>query len=121
MYTNDHEWALIENGIAIVGITYYAQSTLGDVTYVEPPEIGNEVQQSCEAGVIESFKAVSELFAPLSGEVTEVNQSVVAHPEIINQDCYGEGWIFKLSINKEEEIDVLLSPEEYKKIIEGEN
>ena len=120
LYTAEHEWVLVENETATVGITHYAQSNLGDITYVELPEVGDEVHQSGEAGVIESVKAASDIYSPLSGTVTEVNNDTEEHPETINTDCYGEGWIFKLSISNEEEIDNLLSPEEYEKLIEKE-
>ncbi len=120
LFTENHEWAFIENDIATIGITYYAQSNLGDVTYIEPPEVGDEVQQKSEIGSIESIKAVSDLFSPLTGKVTSINLAVVEHPEIINQDCYGEGWIFKLLITGGGEMDTLLSSEEYEKLIEGE-
>ena len=119
LYTEDHEWAYIEDDIATIGITDFAQNSLGDVTYIELPEAGNYIQQFSEAGVIESFKAVSDLFSPLSGKVTEVNITAVEQPELINRDCYGEGWIYKLSIANKEETDALLSPEDYKKITEG--
>ena len=119
LYTEDHEWVIIENDTATVGVTYFAQSALGDVTYVEPPEVGSELQQFHEAGVIESVKTVSELFSPLSGIVTEVNKVAVEQPEIINLKCYSDGWIFKLSITNSKEIDALLSHEKYEKITEG--
>lgn len=119
LYTEDHEWAYIEDDIATIGITDFAQNSLGDVTYIELPEAGDDIRQFSEIGVIESFKAVSDLFSPLSGKVTEVNLTAVGQPELINRDCYGEGWLFKLSIAKKEEKNALLSPEDYKKITEG--
>ncbi len=121
LYTNEHEWALIEEETATIGITYHAQSNLGDITFVEPPMVGAKVHQSHETVVIESVKAASDVYSPLSGTVTEVNHDVEEHPEIINNDCYGEGWLFKISISDEEEIDDLLSPEEYEELIEKEN
>ena len=121
LYTSEHEWVLVENETATVGITHHAQSSMGDITFVEPPEVGDEMHQSGEAGVIESVKAASDIYSPLSGTVAEVNNDVEEHPETINNDCYGEGWIFKLSISNEEEIDNLLSPEEYEKLIEKED
>ncbi len=95
-YTKEHEWARIENGKATVGITDYAQHQLGDIVYVELPEIGREVKQGEKIGVIESVKAVSELFSPLSGKITEVNEALKDQPELINQEPYGRGWIIKL-------------------------
>ena len=118
LYTSEHEWVLLENKTAIIGITHHAQTSLGDITFVELPAVGDELQKSGEAGVVESVKAASDIYSPLSGTVTEVNSDLEEHPEIINHDCYGEGWIFKLSIADEAEINELLSPEDYAKIVE---
>jgi len=120
LFTKTHEWVLIQNDIATVGITDFAQSSLGDITFVELPEVGKDVQQSSEIGVIESVKVVSDIYSPLGGTITEVNHNAAEQPEIINQDCYETGWIFKLSITNKEEISTLLSPEEYVTLIEGD-
>lgn len=120
LYTKEHEWAKIEDDIAVVGITDYAQEQLGDIVYVELPEVGREVKQMESFGVVESVKAVSELFSPLSGTVEEVNEELNEHPELINQDPYGKGWIIKVKIRDREETKKLLSHEEYRKFVEEE-
>ncbi len=116
-YTKDHEWARIDGNIATIGITDYAQSELGDVVYVELPEIGTQTTQGESFGTIEAVKAVSDLFAPFSGEVTEVNKKLNDQPEIINQDPYGEGWIIKIKISDKSEIDNLLDNKQYEELI----
>lgn len=117
-YTKDHEWVKIENDIAIVGITDFAQQQLTDIVYIELPEKGKVVEQSEQLAVIESVKSVSDVFAPISGEVIEVNEKLNNNPEKINQDPYGEGWIAKIKIKDREEVKQLMSAEEYKKLIE---
>ena len=119
MYTEEHEWVVLEGGIATIGITDYAQDALGDITFVELPEIGKEVHQFDDLAVIESVKAASDVFAPLSGRVVEVNEALERMPELINQDCYGEGWICKVEDIHDEELHNLLSPEAYAEHIEG--
>ncbi len=116
-YTKDHEWARIEGDVATVGITDYAQSELGDIVYVELPEVGDQTTQGESFGTIEAVKAVSDLFAPLSGEVTEVNTALADQPEIINKDPYGEGWIIKIKLSNPSEVDELLSKSQYEELI----
>ena len=118
-YTKTHEWIKVDANVATVGITDYAQSELADIVHVELPEIGRKVSKGDACGTIEAVKTVADLYSPLSGEVIEVNEKVKEAPEIINRDPYGEGWMFKLKIEKKEEIDKLLKPEDYKKLIEG--
>src|ERR687884_1007384 len=98
-YTKDHEWISVEGDIGTVGITAYAQSQLGDVVYVELPEIGKKVAKSGEAAVVESVKAASEVYAPVSGEVVEVNGALESTPAIVNQDAQGQGWFLKLRLD----------------------
>jgi glycine cleavage system H protein len=98
LYSKSHEWALIKDGNATVGITQYAQEQLGDVVFVELPAVGKQIEKGAVLGTIESVKAVSELFAPLAGQVAEGNKELEAHPELINQDPYGAGWIVRLKV-----------------------
>lgn len=116
-YTKDHEWARIEGDIATVGITDYAQSELGDIVYVELPEIGKKTKQSESFGTIEAVKAVSDLFAPLSGEIVEVNSTLANQPEVINKDPYGEGWLVKIKFSNKNEINNLLDKSKYEELI----
>ncbi len=117
-YTKEHEWIRVEdNQIGIVGITDYAQSELGDIVYVELPQVGKVVKQLEPFGTIEAVKAVSDLFSPISGEVIEVNEKLKDTPDLINKDPYGEGWIIKIKISDLKELDNLLSAEDYRKLI----
>ena len=100
-YTKEHEWVKIENNTITIGITDYAQQMLGEITFVEPPEIGKEVQSHGELGIVESSKSASDIYSPMAGKVTELNSKLEATPELINQDCYEAGWICKLSITDE--------------------
>jgi glycine cleavage system H protein len=120
-FTKDHEWIRVEGDLAVVGITDYAQSQLGDVVYVELPEIGRQVEQGKEAAVVESVKAASEVYAPVSGEVAEVNEAIVADPAKVNADAMGEGWFFKLRLADPKELDRLLDEEAYKKLAEEQH
>lgn len=117
-YTAEHEWIDIENDIATVGITDYAQGELGDIVFVELPNQGDNTTQMEPFGTIEAVKAVSELFAPLSGKVVEVNSALEEAPELINNDPYGEGWIIKIKIGDDSEIAKLLTAEDYRSQIE---
>ena len=115
-YTKEHEWVLVEDDLATVGITDYAQSELGDVVFVELPEIGDEVETAESFGTIEAVKTVSELFSPLTGTVVEVNELLADSPDLVNTDPYGEGWMIKVKYTEIPEED-LLSAAEYKEII----
>lgn len=117
LYTKDHEWAKAENSITVVGITDYAQEQLGDVVYVELPDVGAEFSKGDSFGVVESVKAVSDLYCPLSGRVTEINETLADKPELANQDPYREGWMIKLEIFDETELDTLMSAREYEEMI----
>lgn len=116
-YTKEHEWVKMEGNVAVIGITDYAQSELGDIVFIELPEIGDEIVQAKPFGVIEAVKAVSDMFAPVSGKVTAINDSLDDNPMVINQDPYGEGWMLKIELSDMEEIDKLLDADSYKKII----
>ena len=118
-YTKDHEWVRIEGDTVVVGITDYAQSQLGDVVYVELPEVGRRVQKGKEAAVVESVKAASEVFAPLSGEVVAVNSELSGEPGRINSDPMGEGWFMKLRIANAKEMDDLMDEKAYSGFVEG--
>ncbi|MBN2010200.1 glycine cleavage system protein GcvH [candidate division KSB1 bacterium] len=113
LYTEEHEWVAVENGIATVGITDYAQGELGDIVFIELPDVDDETTQMDPFGTIEAVKAVSDLFAPLSGKIVEVNLRLADTPELINQNPYGEGWMVKIKLSDISELDSLLSPEEY--------
>ena len=118
-YTKDHEWVRIEGDTVVVGITDYAQSQLGDVVYVELPEVGRRVQKGKEAAVVESVKAASEVFAPLSGEVVAVNSELSGEPGRINSDPMGAGWFMKLRIANAKEMDDLMDETAYNGFVEG--
>ena len=119
-YTAEHEWVKVEGGVATIGVTDYAQQALGDITYVELPAVGAELRQGAEFAVVESAKAASDVFAPVGGTVTEVNSALEENPELINQDPYGEGWLCRISDVIVEQIESLLSPEEYEKLLAEE-
>src|SRR6516162_94615 len=112
-FTRDHEWVRLDGDLAIIGITDYAQSQLGDVVYVELPEIGRRVEKGKEAAVVESVKAASEVYAPVSGEVAEINETLTGDPAKVNADAMGEGWFFKLRLDDPQELDDLMDEAEY--------
>lgn len=116
-YTKEHEWIQIEGDTGVVGITDYAQGELGDIVFVELPAKGTKLMQGKPFGTIEAVKAVSELFAPLSGEVLEVNKAVQETPEIVNKEPYGSGWMIKIRIGNRDEVKALLTAEAYSKLI----
>jgi glycine cleavage system H protein len=117
-YTKEHEWVKLEKDIATMGITDYAQGELGDIVFVELPKVGTKVEQMKSFGVIEAVKAVSELFSPVTGEVVEVNSKLESEAGLINKDPYGEGWIIKVKVKDQSEVNKLLSAEDYKKLLE---
>lgn len=120
-YTKDHEWVRKEGDVAIIGITDYAQEQLGDIVFVELPEDGEELKKDETFGAVESVKSVSDCFAPISGKVTEVNDILTENPETLNADCYGEGWMVKLEISNESELDGLMDHKEYEKFLKEES
>ena len=115
LFTEEHEWIRVEGTSAVVGITHYAAEQLGDVTFVERPEPGREIARGQVLGSVESVKAVSDVYAPVSGTVTEVNSRLEDEPELINTDPYGEGWICKLLLSDPSEREALLDPAAYKR------
>lgn len=119
-YSKEHEWVRAEGDIATVGITDYAQDQLGDIVYLDLPAVGAAVAQFEKMGEIESVKAVSDLFSPVSGEVVETNQEAVDAPELVNQEPYGRGWLLKVRLRDAAEVEALLSPEAYQELIAAE-
>lgn len=119
-YTDEHEWVNINGNIGNIGITDFAQQELGEVVYIEFPEIGEAFAKNDEFGSVESVKAVSSLYMPVSGEILEVNELLEDQPELINDDPFGKGWIIKVKIENLEEIDSLLYPAEYERLCSGE-
>lgn len=116
-YTKDHEWAQVDENIVTVGVTEYAQSALGEIVYVELPEEGAKVTQNEPFGVIESVKAVSDLFSPVSGTVIEVNNSIVEDPSVLNDDPMNDGWMIRIEMDSEKELANLMRAPDYKKLI----
>ncbi len=121
LYTETHEWVEVEDDVATTGITDFAQEQLGDLVYVELPEVGSSVVAGEVCGVIESVKAASDLYAPLSGEVVEVNEDLTDAPELINKDPYGDGWMFRIKLSDSSELDALLDAERYQKFVVEES
>ena len=117
-YTKEHEWVLIEGGTATVGITDYAQDQLGDIVFVELPAVGDKVSKEDAFGVVESVKAVSDIYAPLSGKVIEVNDDLPDDPEMLNEDPYGDGWVVKIEITDPTDLDDLLDAVAYQQYVE---
>lgn len=118
-YTAEHEWALVEGKKVTVGITDHAQNTLGDVVYVELPKVGRKVTKGEAFGTVESVKAVSELFSPLSGTITKVNDDLTAEPEMLNTDTYTDGWIIEIEISDTKELAELLDAAAYGKLLQN--
>ncbi len=118
LYTDNHEWIRVENGTAVVGITYYACDQLGDLVFAELPEEGDEFGQGDSFGVIESVKAVADFYLPVGGTVIEINEDLLDAPEIITEDPYGEGWVIKIEIADSSELDVLMNSEDYQAILD---
>ena len=119
-YTDEHEWVKIEDELVVIGITDYAQDALGEIVYIELPSEGDEITKGDSFGGVESTKSVSDLYAPVSGEVVEVNESLLDSPEAINEDPYGEGWLLKVRIHDSDEFDELMNSEQYSEFIEKE-
>ncbi len=119
LYTKEHEWVLIEGSEGKIGITYYAQSHLGDITYIELPEVGKEVKQSEALASVESVKAASDLYAPMSGKVIRVNDSLTSSPENVNKVPYGDGWIAVLEIKDESEKNNLMDKQKYQEYLKS--
>jgi glycine cleavage system H protein len=119
-YTREHEWVLIEGNQATVGITDFAQHELGEVVYVELPKVGDSITKDEPFGVVESVKAASDVYAPVSGEVTESNDDLVSSPELINDDPYGDAWLIRVEMSDSSEVEHLMTAQEYKDYVEEE-
>ena len=117
-YTKEHEWVRLEGDIAYIGITDYAQHALGDIVFLEVPEVGSEVEKGETFGVVESVKAVSDLYAPLTGEVTEANEELVEAPEMMNEHPYDDGWVIAIKIGNEKELEELMDVDAYTDFLE---
>jgi glycine cleavage system H protein len=118
-YHAEHDWARIEGEEATFGITWYAQDSLGEVVFFEPPEVGSEVAKDSSYAEVESVKAVSDVIAPLSGEITAVNDAASERPELINEDPYGEGWLVKVRLSEPDEADALIDAAGYRDLLGG--
>jgi glycine cleavage system H protein len=116
-YTNEDEWILLEGDAITIGVTDFAQQQLGDIVYVELPTVGDQVAEGTTFGVIESVKAVSDLNAPVAGEVVAINEELLDQPEIINEECYGAGWIIKIKPSNPDEVASLLDADGYRKLV----
>ena len=117
LFTKDHEWARVENNIVTIGITDFAQSELGDIIFVEFPEIGNMVDVGSSAGTIEAVKTVTDIFSPVKGKIIEINNGIDNSPEVINTDPYGDGWLIKIESTDEDCSSELMSPSEYESFV----
>ena len=119
-FTPSHEWVLVDDGIATVGITDFAQTLLGELVYVELPDVGDVIDQGEDCAVVESVKAASDVYCPVSGEILEINEALADEPELVNDDPYGNGWLFKIQIDDLNQLEELLTPEEYQKQVAEE-
>ena len=117
LFTKDHEWARVENNIVTIGITDFAQSELGDIIFVEFPEIGDMVDVGCSAGTIEAVKTVTDVFSPVKGKIIEINNGIDNSPEVMNTDPYGDGWLMKVELTDEDCSSELMSPSEYESFV----
>jgi glycine cleavage system H protein len=117
-YTSDHEYVAVENDIATIGISEYAQEKLGDIVFVELPEVGKTLSKGQEAAVVESVKAASEVYAPVSGEVIEINEAIVANPELVNESPEENAWFLKIRMSNPRELDGLMSEDKYREYLE---
>jgi glycine cleavage system H protein len=118
-YTQDHEWIRVDGDVAVVGISNYAQEQLGDIVFVELPELGRQVEKGKEAAVVESVKAASEIYAPVTGEVTAVNDALTEDPAKVNADAEGDGWFLKIKLGDPSELDSLMDADAYEKYLES--
>ena len=119
-YTASHEWVRIDGDVGTIGITDYAQKELGEIVYLEMPEVGHVFNADEEFGTVESVKAVSELYTPVAGEIVEVNKGAVAEPGIVNDDPFGDGWMIKMKLTTDEEVGKLMTAEQYAKYVQQE-
>jgi glycine cleavage system H protein len=119
-YSKEHEWVATEEEVATIGITDYAQEQLGEIVYVELPAVGDKISKDDPFGVVESVKAVSDIYAPVSGTVVEINEELAESPEMVNEDPYGDGWLVKIKVTDAAELDDLMDNEEYEELIAKE-
>ena len=119
-YAQSHEWVRIDGDVGTIGITDYAQKELGEIVYLELPEVGHVFNADEEFGTVESVKAVSELFTPLSGEIVEINKAAISEPGIVNDDPFGDGWLIKMKLSTDEEVGKLMSAEDYANYVQEE-
>ncbi len=119
LYTKEHEWVSVKGGIATIGITDYAQGSLGDITFVDLPKVGSVIEQFKRYATVESVKAASDVFAPVSGKIIEINEEFTAHPELVNRSPYDEGYFAKIEMANQKDISGLMPSAEYKKYVEG--
>jgi glycine cleavage system H protein len=119
LYSREHEWLRIEDDLCVLGITEFAQQELGEVVFVELPEIGQVFDANDELGTIESVKAVAEVFTPVAGEVVEIHDAVVDDPELLNEDPHGEGWLIKVRFSSADDLNSLMKPEEYEEYVQS--
>jgi glycine cleavage system H protein len=118
-FSAEHEWARIEGDRVVIGVTDYAQQQLGDIVFVELPEVGSQVEQGAPLGVIESVKAVSDLYAPVSGEVLQINTDIEEHPEFVNRECYSDGWLLTVRLSDPAELDALFDARGYREHLDS--
>ena len=116
-YSEDHEWVKIKDNVAIIGLTMHAAESLGDIVYIDVDSLGKDLKQFEKFGEIESVKAVSDLFVPVSGKVVEINEELTNNPEYVNEDCYEKGWIIKLEVENSNDLEKLLGSSDFEKII----
>jgi len=119
-YSKEHEWVITEDAVATVGITDHAQDQLGEIVYIELPSVGDKISKDDPFGVIESVKAVSDIYAPVSGTVVEVNEDLPESPEVVNEDPYGDGWLIKVKMNDPSDLDDLMDNQEYEEMLARE-
>jgi glycine cleavage system H protein len=117
LYSKEHEWLKMDGDVATVGITDYAQNSLGDIVYVELPRVGQGIKQFASIGVVESVKAVSDLFTPIGGEVVEINPALETDPSLVNRDAFGDGWLYKVRVADPGESKTLLGPADYEALV----
>jgi glycine cleavage system H protein len=117
LYSKEHEWVKLGGDVATIGITDYAQDSLGDIVYVELPRVGAALAQSSSIGVVESVKAVSDIYSPVGGEVVEINSAIDGDPALVNRDPYGDGWLFQVKLDDVNQTAELMSPEQYQQLI----
>ena len=119
LYSREHEWLRVEDDLCVLGITEFAQQELGEVVFVELPEIGQVFDANDELGTIESVKAVAEVFTPVAGEIVEINDAVVDDPELLNEDPHGEGWLLKIRFSSADDLKIMMKAEEYEEYVQS--